>query len=243
AEWKRDRANGDGSAPSAPPMPGTLEAFLRLVEAGWDAEATRRPHAQHTTVVAHYDAAQRAAALHLGPLLSDADRQYLTCDAGCEVWLERAGQPLGAGRTTRTISRRLRRALEHRHPSCAVPGCGATRGLHAHHLVHWENGGPTELTNLILICPYHHRQHHQGHITITGPPDHLSVTDEDGQPLHPGSLAHPKISVTPFSTADGSGHAHSPAGPYVSVADWSAVSTAWLREPPSFEFAPAPGPA
>ncbi|OBH07602.1 MULTISPECIES: hypothetical protein [unclassified Mycobacterium] len=56
-------------------------------------------------------------------------------------------------------------------------------------------------------------------------------------------LAHPKISVTPFSTADGSGHAHSPAGPYVSVADWSAVSTAWLREPPSFEFAPAPGPA
>ncbi|WP_156762971.1 DUF222 domain-containing protein, partial [Mycobacterium sp. E787] len=26
AEWKRDRANGDGSAPSAPPMPGTLEA-------------------------------------------------------------------------------------------------------------------------------------------------------------------------------------------------------------------------
>jgi len=23
------------------------------VEAGWDAEATRRPHGQHTTVVAH----------------------------------------------------------------------------------------------------------------------------------------------------------------------------------------------
>ncbi|HTY27089.1 MAG TPA: DUF222 domain-containing protein, partial [Mycobacterium sp.] len=77
-EWKHDRANGDSSSPSAPPMPGNLQAFLRLVEAGWDAEATRRPHGQHTTVVAHFDVAQRSAALHLGPLLSKADRQYLS---------------------------------------------------------------------------------------------------------------------------------------------------------------------
>ena len=76
-------------------MPGNLEAFLRLVEAGWDAEATRRPHGQHTTVVVHLDVEQRAAALHLGPLLSDADRRYLTCDATCEVWFERAGRPIG----------------------------------------------------------------------------------------------------------------------------------------------------
>ena len=47
---------------------------------------------------------------------------YLTCDATCEVWFERDGRPIGAGRTTRTVGRRLRRALEHRHPTCAVPG-------------------------------------------------------------------------------------------------------------------------
>ena len=108
--------------------------------------------------------------MHLGPLLSDADRRYLTCDATCEVWFERGGQPIGAGRATRVISRRLRRALEYRHRSCAVPGCGATRGLHAHHLVHWEDGGATELDNLVLLCPYHHRLHHRGVLTITGPP-------------------------------------------------------------------------
>ena len=78
------------------------------------------------------------------------------------------------------INRRLRRALEHRDPSCAVPGCGATRGLHAHHIRHWEDGGPTELANLVLVCPYHHRLHHRGVITITGPADHLTVTDSDG---------------------------------------------------------------
>ena len=144
---------------------------------------TRRPHGQHTTVVVHLDVEARAAALHLGPLLSDAERHYLTCDATCEVWFERAGRPIGAGRATRTVSRRLRRALEHRDRSCAVPGCGATRGLHAHHIRHWEDGGPTELSNLVLLCPFHHRAHHRGDITITGPADDLVVTDSDGQPL------------------------------------------------------------
>ncbi|OBF46511.1 hypothetical protein A5787_11045, partial [Mycobacterium sp. 852002-50816_SCH5313054-b] len=187
AEWKRD--HDTGSSDAAPPLPGTMEAFLRLVEAGWDAEATRRPHGQRTTVVVHVDVEQRAAALHLGPLLSDAERRYLTCDATCEVWFERDGRPIGAGRTTRTVNRRLRRALEHRQPMCAVPGCGATRGLHAHHIQHWEDGGLTELANLVLLCPYHHRAHHRGDITITGPADHLIVTDSDGRPLSPGSLA------------------------------------------------------
>ncbi|ORA71747.1 hypothetical protein BST25_16430, partial [Mycobacterium heidelbergense] len=188
-EWKHDHAHSDRVSESAPPMPGTLEAFLRLVETGWDTEAARRPHGQHTTVVVHVDVAQRAAALHLGPLLSDAERRYLGCEATCEVWFERDGQPIGAGRATRQINRRLRRALEHRHRTCVVPGCGATRGLHAHHLRHWEDGGPTELANLVLVCPYHHRLHHQGVITLTGPPTNLTVTDSTGRALSPGSLA------------------------------------------------------
>jgi hypothetical protein len=141
--------------------------------------------------VVHVDIADKLASLHLGPLLSDADRQYLTCDATCEVWFERHGQVIGSGRATRTINRRLRRALEYRHRTCAVPGCGATRGLHAHHIRHWEDGGATELDNLVLLCPYHHRLHHRGGITITGPADKLVVTDSAGRPLRPGSLARP----------------------------------------------------
>jgi Domain of unknown function (DUF222)/HNH endonuclease len=163
------RPQPDRRSPNRPPLPGACEAFMRLVEAGWDADAARRPHGQHTTVVVHVDVKDRVASLHLGPLLSNSERRYLTCDATCEVWFERVGQVIGSGRATRVINRRLRRALEHRHPMCAVPGCGATRGLHAHHIRHWEDGGPTELDNLVLVCPYHHRLHHQGVITITGP--------------------------------------------------------------------------
>ncbi|MFM8599404.1 MAG: DUF222 domain-containing protein [Mycobacterium sp.] len=198
AEWKHDRDNtGATTDGEHPPMPTTVDAFLRLVETGWDTEAQRRPHGQRTTVVVHLDLSERIGALHLGPLLSESDRQYLTCDATCEVWFERDGEPIGAGRSTRTISRRLRRALEHRHPTCAVPGCGATRGLHAHHIRHWEDGGRTELSNLVLLCPYHHRMHHRGAITITGPADRLRVTDCDGQPLQSGSLARPPTGPPP----------------------------------------------
>ncbi len=223
-EWKSDHDNGDHASQCAPPMPGELEAFLRLVEAGWDAEATRRPHGQHTTVVVHVDVEQRAAALHLGPLLSDAERRYLTCDATCETWFERSGQVIGAGRSTRTVSRRLRRALEHRDRTCAVPGCGATRGLHAHHIRHWEDGGPTELPNLVLVCPFHHRAHHRGLITITGPAEHLVVTDSSGRELSAGSIARapsrPPPAVPPCP------------GPTGERADW------WWYEP----FQPQPPP-
>lgn len=224
AEWKHDRGNGGCASDIAPPLPGTLEAFMRLVEAGWDAEAARRPHGHHTTVVVHVDVAQRAAALHLGPLLTQAERRYLTCDATCEVWFERDGEVIGAGRATRQINRRLRRALEHRQPTCAVPGCGVTRGLHAHHIRHWEDGGPTELANLVLVCPYHHRLHHRGVITITGPAVDLTVTDSSGRPLSAGSIARPPNLPPP---------AVPPCpGPTGERADW------WWYEP----FQPHPPP-
>jgi hypothetical protein len=51
-------------------------------------------------------------------------------------------------------------------------------------------------------------------------------------------LAHPTISATPLTTTGGSGFAHSQAGPYASVAEWSAVSTAWLHKPPNVELKP-----
>ena len=197
---------------------------MRLVESGWDAEAARRPHGQHTTMVMHLDIKERIAALHLGPLLPDAERRYLSCDATCEVWFERDGEVIGSGRTTRLISRRLRRALEHRDRTCVVPGCGATRGLHAHHLRHWEDGGLTELANLALVCPYHHRLHHRGVITITGPASSLTVTDSAGRELTPGSLARPPTQPPP---------AVPPCpGPTGERADW------WWYDP----FQPQPPP-
>ena len=233
AEWKRDRETveegrgGSDAAPvseSAPPLPNNCDAFMSLVRAGWDAEVAARPHGQHTTVVVHLDVADKAARWHLGPVLTDTERQHLTCDATFETWFERDGVPIGAGRTTRQISRRLRRALEFRHPTCGVPGCGATRGLHAHHIRHWEDGGATELDNLVLLCPYHHRLHHAGGITVAGPAPDITVTDSAGRELSAESLARPPNKPPP---------AVAPCpGPTGERADW------WWYQP----FQPHPPP-
>jgi hypothetical protein len=223
ADWKRDHAANAGAAEQTPPFPGAVDGFMSLIEAGWDTEVAARPHGQRTTVIVHLDVEQRAS-LHLGPLLSDDERRYLLCDATCEVWFEKHGQVIGSGRETRQLSRRLRRALEHRDRCCVVPGCGATRGLHAHHLRHWEDGGPTEPWNLVLVCPYHHRMHHRGGITITGTAHELTVTDNEGRPLGPGSLARapttPPPAVPPCP------------GPTGERADW------WWYDP----FQPQPPP-
>jgi hypothetical protein len=224
AEWKRVHAASGRVSEQTPPFPGAVDGFMSLIEAGWDTEVTRRPHGQRTTVVVHVDLDAQIAALHLGPVLSDDDRRYLTCDATCEVWFQRHGQVIGSGRETRQLNRRLRRALEHRDRCCVVPGCGATRGLHAHHIRHWEDGGPTEMDNLVLLCPYHHRAHHRGVITITGPAQHLVVTDSAGRPLHSGSLARPPTTPPP---------AVAPCqGPTGERADW------WWYDP----FQPQPPP-
>ena len=45
--------------------------------------------------------------------------------------------------------------------------------------------------NLALVCPFHHRLHHRGIITIRGPADEVTVTDRRDRLLSGGSLARP----------------------------------------------------
>ena len=74
----------------------------------------------------------------------------------------------------------LRRIIEDRDRGCRIPGCAASRWLHVHHLVHWEDGGLTDPSNLACLCPAHHRAHHRGELAIDGDPttpDGLVVTD------------------------------------------------------------------
>jgi uncharacterized protein DUF222/HNH endonuclease len=92
----------------------------------------------------------------------------ICCDTVIQPLVTRSGQPIDLGRSTRTPSRALRRALRHRdNDTCIFPGCHATHWLDAHHLIHWADGGRTSLDNLALLCRHHHRLHHEGGYTIT----------------------------------------------------------------------------
>ena len=75
-------------------------------------------------------------------------------------------------RVARCASYAQQRALHKRSSHCQYPGCTATRELEAHHLIPVEHGGKTELDNLILLCPRHHKLLHDHHIRTSGSGEH-----------------------------------------------------------------------
>ena len=69
----------------------------------------------------------------------------------------RAGEVLSLGRTRRIASRSQTLALVARDGGCSFPGCHhAPEWCERHHIKGWLNGGRTDLTNLTLLCRYHH---------------------------------------------------------------------------------------
>lgn len=89
--------------------------------------------------------------------------QRLCCDAKIQTALMNGGQEVGLGSEQRIVPRALRRLLLRRdHGMCQFPGCESEHRLHAHHIIHWAKGGPTELANLISVCDFHHHKLHEG---------------------------------------------------------------------------------
>jgi hypothetical protein len=89
----------------------------------------------------------------------------IACDAGVSrVITDPASVPLDVGRETRTVTVGQWGALVVRDRGCAFPGCiRPPEWCIAHHILHWADGGPTDLDNLVLLCGFHHRRvHHQG---------------------------------------------------------------------------------
>lgn len=69
------------------------------------------------------------------------------------------GNPLVAGRMERSATLEQRMALFAEQLVCGTPGCShAAYECHAHHIVDWISGGRTDIENLILVCPPHHRE-------------------------------------------------------------------------------------
>lgn len=123
------------------------------------------------------------------PAMSAATLRRLACDVDVAVLVEASdGTPLDLGRRQRRLSRRLRRALVARDRGCRFPGCGTTHGVHAHHIVHWADDGPTDLDNLVLLCSYHHRWVHEHGWRIELDGQRARVVDRTGVPL-PSALA------------------------------------------------------
>ena len=126
-----------------------------------------------------------------GPTLAPKTADRVLCDAATMAMLvDDREDPLDMGRRSRRPSSRLRRALSVRDGDrCQAPGCTRRGFLHAHHVRPWQYGGETKLTNLILLCPHHHRLVHEGGWSIATPAPHVFVFYD--QHMRPVDHGHP----------------------------------------------------
>jgi len=104
-----------------------------------------------------------------GDRISPLIARRIACDSRLQIALRDAtNNAIGIGSESRIVNRATRRLLMRRDRAmCRFPGCEAQHRLHAHHIIHWANGGKTELNNLILLCHHHHHSVHEGGWNIT----------------------------------------------------------------------------
>jgi hypothetical protein len=139
---------------------GRPQPAVVVVHAG--AEVLVREERERGPWLAETEAGQRLA--------SESVRR-LACDGRIEWILESGGRPVGIGRRGRAVPEHLLRVLRHRDGgACRFPGCERKRWLNAHHLIHWADGGGTNLENLLLLCHAHHRLIHEGGWRTSGHP-------------------------------------------------------------------------
>ena len=123
-----------------------------------------------------------AAAMGFGAAISAARARWLACDGNVtRIVIGPEGQPLELGRSHRVVPPHLRRAVEARDRHCVFAGCGApSHWCDVHHLVHWADGGHTDLHNSGLLCERHHTKVHHGFRIVREPDGRWRTYRPDG---------------------------------------------------------------
>ena len=213
----RDRPLAEGETSAQRRADVLVEVVVRAAQ-GEPAERSdggRSPADRHLVVV-NVDAEVLAAGegsvceLDGGPGLPAETARRIACDAEIVGLVRGAdGAITGVGQAQRRPPRWLRRRLHARDGGCRFPGCGERHTVHAHHIHHWTRGGPTDLANLIELCPFHHRLVHEGGWTVLlDPHDTVSFCSPDGTVITDatragGGSAEPPVDLATANTRRG----------------------------------------
>src|SRR5437773_1385219 len=105
-----------------------------------------------------------AAEMEFSLPISSATVRRLACDCSVtRVLLSEDSNVIDVGRSKRLVDGALRKALAVRDKHCQWPGCERPASwCDGHHIVHWVEGGETNLANCLLLCKRHHRMAHEG---------------------------------------------------------------------------------
>jgi hypothetical protein len=158
---------------SLPVMPGErdtsfvgarrADALVALCSASIaaDADPDRATVIVHASVEALM-AGDRSCEIEGGGVAHPEIARRLACTARIQQVIEDGARaPVGLGRLSRVPSAWMMRHLRYRDSECRFPGCGARRFTQAHHITWWEQEGPTDLDNLLLVCTFHHKLVHE----------------------------------------------------------------------------------
>ena len=241
--------------PAAPAPAADAAADQTPIEPAGGPHLAADPHGGGPAAATGPDAGQavieQAGGIHVG---KQAARR-VACDAGLVVLRHASdGGVLDVGRRTRTVPTALRRALEGRDRNqCQFPGC-SSRHCDAHHVVHWADGGETQLINLVSVCRFHHRAvHEEGFQVVADAAGGFRFLRPDGTPLP---------AVPPAPRWQGAGEPLAPTvarlaaagisiGPHTATPEWdgeslnvaAALDVLWQPQVRAPAVAAAPGGA
>jgi hypothetical protein len=181
-------ASAETSAPSST-WPSRADGMVALAENFLAGNPATGNGGERFQVMVHVDQDPLAPDGVLSASLDDGTRvsaetfRRIACDCGM-VAVAGDGAGPNIGRRARSIPPAIRRALALRDRGCRFPGCTHTRFLHGHHIQHWLHGGETSVTNLALLCTFHHHLVHEGGWTVArGENGELAFAAPDGRAL------------------------------------------------------------
>ncbi|MCR6688434.1 DUF222 domain-containing protein [Cellulomonas sp.] len=125
-----------------------------------------------------------------GTTVTATELAVALCDcAMTRTVMNAAGLPLDVGRTRRMFTPAQRTAVTARDRHCAWNGCSVpARRCQIHHIAWWHrHTGPTDLTNAVLLCTFHHHEVHR--------------LDLDIERLPPATVPDP-VAASPHLDAD-----------------------------------------
>jgi hypothetical protein len=170
AEKERLRVEDDPRTPAQLRADALVSICRRTLERG-DVGTSRgvRPHINVVIDLQEFEGtapdvvAQVRNETLYGNRLSLSTLRRLACDCAINrILTDGASAVLDVGLTKRTVPPAIWKALVARDGHCTWAECDQpAHRCEAHHIIHWEDGGATNLENLRLLCWYHHRLQHR----------------------------------------------------------------------------------
>ena len=200
-----DNSPGGDPDQARTPQQRMADAFVSLITGATADNPDRRPHPKYQ-LNAVYDIAGQtttngdplASLVVDGEPLPSEVLERVACDSTITpIVFNGPAKPIWVGHDYRTATIGQWKALIARDRGCV--GCGAAPDrCEAHHIVAWQDDGPTNIDNLVLVCSRCHHDLHDRNMVLRQTGGHWTTTNRTrpAQPTRPDTSPGPGKQLT-----------------------------------------------